>query len=116
MVYCIANAIPGLIILFLVRFIGGKYFGLPSMFPMLGASHPKSYILPIISLTLGSVAGRMMWMRRYMIDQSTMDYENLLVLKDYLKMKFSINISLEMPLVQLLMDFQPRLFCVFQER
>lgn len=68
------NAIPGLAYIVLVRFIGGKYFGLPSMFPMLGASHPKSYILPIISLTLGSVAGRMMWMRRYMIDQSTMDY------------------------------------------
>lgn len=68
------NAIPALAYIVLVRFIGGKYFGLPSMFPMLGANDYRSYILPIISLTLGSVAGRMMWMRRYMIDQSTMDY------------------------------------------
>ena len=68
------NAIPGLAYIILVRFIGGRYFGLPSMFPMLGASDVKSYILPIISLSLGMVAGRMMWMRRYMIDQSSRDY------------------------------------------
>lgn len=68
------NAIPALAYIVLVRFIGGRYFGLPSMFPMLGANDYRSYILPIISLTLGAIAGRMMWMRRYMIDQSTMDY------------------------------------------
>lgn len=67
------NAIPALAYVVLVRFIGGR-FGLPSMFPMLGANDYRSYILPIISLTLGAIAGRMMWMRRYMIDQSTMDY------------------------------------------
>lgn len=44
------------------------------MFPMLGAEDPRSYILPILSLTLGATASRMMWMRRYMIDQSQMDY------------------------------------------
>lgn len=66
-------SIPSLAYIILVRFIGGKA-GLPAMFPMLGSSDVKSYILPIISLTLGAVAGRMMWMRRYMIDQTTMDY------------------------------------------
>ncbi len=68
------NAIPGLAYIVFIRFIGGKYFGLPSMFPMLGAEDPRSYILPILSLTLGATASRMMWMRRYMIDQSQMDY------------------------------------------
>lgn len=67
-------SMPTLAYIVLVRFIGGKYTGLPSMFPMLGSSHPSSYVLPIISLTLGTVASRMMWMRRYMIDQSSMDY------------------------------------------
>ena len=67
-------SIPGLAYIVLVRFLGSKYADLPGMFPMLGSSNPKSYILPIISLTLMSVAGRMMWMRRYMIDQTTMDY------------------------------------------
>ena len=67
-------AIPSLAYVVLVRFIGGKYGGLPTMFPLLGASDFRSYILPIISLTIGSIAGRMMWMRRYMIDQSSMDY------------------------------------------
>lgn len=68
------NAIPGLAYIVFIRFIGGKYFDLPSMFPMLGANDPRSYILPILSLTLGATASRMMWMRRYMIDQSQMDY------------------------------------------
>lgn len=67
-------SIPGLAYIVLVRFLGSKYADLPGMFPMLGSTNPKSYILPIISLTLMSVAGRMMWMRRYMIDQTTMDY------------------------------------------
>lgn len=68
------NAIPGLAYIVFIRFVGGKYFDLPSMFPMLGAGDFKSYILPILSLTLGATASRMMWMRRYMIDQSQMDY------------------------------------------
>lgn len=67
-------SIPGLAYIVLVRFLGSKYGELPGMFPLLGSSDFKSYILPIISLTLMSIAGRMMWMRRYMIDQTTMDY------------------------------------------
>jgi len=67
-------SIPSVAYIVLVRFIGGKYGGLPTMFPLLGAHDFKSYILPIISLTISSIAGRMMWMRRYMIDQSSLDY------------------------------------------
>ena len=67
-------SIPSLAYIVLVRFLGGKYAGLPTMFPLLGAGDIRSYILPVISLTLGSIANRMMWMRRYMIDQTSMDY------------------------------------------
>ena len=67
-------AVPSLAYIVLVRFLGGRYFGLPTMFPLLGAHDPRSYLLPIVSLTIGGIAGRMMWMRRYMIDQISMDY------------------------------------------
>ncbi|MGL4337204.1 MAG: ABC transporter permease [Turicibacter sp.] len=67
-------SIPSLAYISLVRFLGTKYFDLPGMFPMLGSSDWKSYVLPVISLTLGQAAGLMMWTRRYMVDQSNMDY------------------------------------------
>ncbi|HAX72019.1 MAG TPA: ABC transporter permease [Firmicutes bacterium] len=67
-------AIPSLAYISLVRFIGSKYFGMPGMFPMLGSSDWRSYVLPVISLTLGQAAGLMMWTRRYVVDQSNMDY------------------------------------------
>ncbi len=67
-------AIPSLAYISLVRFIGGKYFELPTMFPMYGSGDWRSYVLPIVSLTLGSLAGIMMWTRRYVVDQSNMDY------------------------------------------
>ena len=66
-------AIPSLAYISLVRYIGGT-FGLPTMFPMLGSSDWHSYILPVVSLTVGQVAGLMMWTRRYVVDQSNMDY------------------------------------------
>ena len=34
----------------------------------------STYILPIVSLSLGSIASMMMWTRRYMIDQGNSDY------------------------------------------
>lgn len=67
-------SIPSLAYIVLVRFVGGRYLGLPTMFPLLGAGDWRSYILPAASLAIGQVAGRMMWTRRYMIDQSAMDY------------------------------------------
>jgi len=67
-------SIPSLAYIVLVRFLGGKYAGFPTMFPLLGSRDIRSYILPVISLSIGSIANRMMWMRRYMLDQTSMDY------------------------------------------
>ena len=66
------TAVPSLAYIFLFKSLGGK-FGLPTTFDM---ENPTwlMYILPIISLSLPSVANLMKWLRRYMIDQMNSDY------------------------------------------
>lgn len=66
-------SVPSLAYIFMFSRVG-SWFGLPVKYAQFGAHNPLSYILPIISLALPSVAGLMMWMRRYMIDQSLSDY------------------------------------------
>ena len=41
------------------------------------AANPKSYILPVISLSIGNIAYYAMWLRRYMVDESNKDYIRL---------------------------------------
>ena len=66
------TAVPSLAYIFLFKAIGGN-MGLPTTFDM---ENPTwlMYILPIISLSLPSVANLMKWLRRYMIDQMNSDY------------------------------------------
>lgn len=67
-------AVPSLAYIYVFRFIGSVFLGLPDKFPLLGAGHWSSYVLPIISLALPSIGSLLMWVRRYMVDQSTADY------------------------------------------
>ena len=55
-------------------YVGKQILGLPMLFD---ASNPKSYILPIISLSIGNIAYYAMWLRRYMVDESNKDYIRL---------------------------------------
>jgi len=67
-------AVPALAYIYLFRYIGSTFFQLPESFPSLGPNNILSYIMPTISLALPSVAGLLMWTRRYMVDQNTADY------------------------------------------
>lgn len=67
-------SVPSLAFIYFFRFIGASGFGLPDLFPTLGASDIRSYILPTIILGLLSVSGIVIWLRRYMIDQQSADY------------------------------------------
>lgn len=67
-------SMPSLAYVILVRYLGGRYGGLPTMFALYGSRNFRSFVLPILSLAIGSIAGRMMWMRRYMVDQASQDY------------------------------------------
>lgn len=66
------TAVPSLAYIFLFKSLGGR-FGLPTTFDM---ENPTwlMYVLPIISLSLPSIASLMKWLRRYMIDQMNSDY------------------------------------------
>lgn len=65
-------AVPSVVYIYTFSIIGNALFGLPLKFPP--ADDWTYYVLPIISLSLPGVAGIMMWLRRYLIDQSTADY------------------------------------------
>ena len=65
-------AVPSLGYIFIFRAIGNK-LGLPTTFNM-EAPTTLMYMLPIISLSLPSIANLMKWLRRYMIDQMNSDY------------------------------------------
>lgn len=67
-------AVPSLAYIFLFKAIGTQVFKLPGLFNMDDAGNWMMYILPVVSLTLPSVANLMKWMRRYMIDQMNSDY------------------------------------------
>ena len=74
MVYInIMIAVPSLAFIYFVNQLG-TYVGLPDKFPIYGYGDIRSYIMPILILGLLSTAGTMIWIRRYMIDQSNSDY------------------------------------------
>ena len=72
------NAVPHLVTYFLVMIIGSRLFGMPIQYTV---TDPKSAILPMVSLSMGSIASYMLWMRRYMVDELNKDYIRLAKLK-----------------------------------
>ena len=71
-VYVVAiRSIPSIIILFFVQVGLSKLFKLPMMFY---PDQPRSWILPVISLSLSSIAGTAIWLRRYIVDEENRDY------------------------------------------
>lgn len=73
------NAVPGLVTYSLVLAFGARVLGLPSMYSM--RKPELSAILPIVCLSIGSIAGYMLWTRRYMVDELNKDYIRLAKLK-----------------------------------
>ena len=67
-------AVPSLAYIYLFRWLGTTLFGLPSVFTVYGAEDIRSWILPIISLSLPSISSLMLWTRRYVVDQMNSDY------------------------------------------
>ncbi len=67
----IVRAIPSIIIHFFIQVYLSKLLGLPLLFKM---EEPNSWILPLVSLSLGSIAGYAIWLRRYIVDEENKDY------------------------------------------
>ena len=75
MVYIIfIIAVPSLAYIYLFRYLGTTLFNLPSVFTTYGPEDVRSWILPIVSLALPSIASLMLWTRRYVVDQMNSDY------------------------------------------
>ncbi len=73
------NAVPYLVSYSLILAFGARILGLPSMYSV--RKPDETSILPIACLALGSVAGYMLWTRRYMVDELNKDYIRLAKLK-----------------------------------
>ena len=73
------NAVPHLVTYSLVLAFGARVLGLPSMYSV--RKPGPSAILPIVCLAIGSIAGYMLWTRRYMVDELNKDYIRLAKLK-----------------------------------
>lgn len=71
----IVNAVPSLVTYSLVLVIGSTVFGMPTLYSTRNPG--PSSVLPVICLSLASVASYALWMRRYMVDELTRDYIKL---------------------------------------
>lgn len=73
------NAVPHLVSYSLILAFGARVLGFPSMYSV---RKPEiTSILPIACLALSSIAGYMLWTRRYMVDELNKDYIKLARLK-----------------------------------
>jgi oligopeptide transport system permease protein len=69
-----ANAVPAVIYYLLIQVFFTDIFNLPLLYDK---SNPKSWILPILCLSLVNIAYYAMWIRRYMVDELNKDYVRL---------------------------------------
>lgn len=69
------NAVPSLVSYSLVLAFGSKVLGLPSLY--LTRNPSETSILPIVCLSLASIASYALWTRRYMVDELNKDYIKL---------------------------------------
>ena len=74
----IVRAVPSLLYLFFIQVQVSKWFRLPLVYY---DNKPLSWILPIISLSLSSIAWYALWLRRFMVDEENMDYVKFATVK-----------------------------------
>ena len=70
----IINAVPAAVYYLIIQLYLSDFFKIPILFD---EENMKSWILPAISMSLGSLASYAMWMRRYMVDELNKDYIKL---------------------------------------
>ena len=69
------NAVPSLVSYSLILAFGAKVLGLPSLYSTRNPS--ETSILPIVCLSLASIASYALWTRRYIVDEMNKDYIKL---------------------------------------
>jgi oligopeptide transport system permease protein len=67
----VIRAVPSILYLFVIQVYVSAWLDVPMLFY---DNRPNSWILPAISLSLGSVAWYALWLRRFMVDEQNQDY------------------------------------------
>ena len=73
------NSVPSIVSYTLILAFGTKVLGLPTLYSTRNPG--RGSILPIICLSIGSIAYYALWTRRYMVDESSKDYIKLARIK-----------------------------------
>lgn len=68
------QAVPAAVYFLFIQVFGSDWFGVSMLFDK---SDSSTWILPIVSMSLGNIAYYSMWLRRYMVDESNKDYVKL---------------------------------------
>lgn len=72
------NAVPMVVFYLFIQIYGSRAAGVSMLF---SRTDPRTWILPVICLSLSNIANYAMWMRRYMVDQLNSDYVKLAMAK-----------------------------------
>lgn len=82
--YCSYTGGAGSGVFLFIQIYGTELLNLPLMFKEADA---KTWILPVFSLALPNISYYAMWLRRYMVDESTKDYVKLAKIKGFSERK-----------------------------
>ncbi len=70
----IISAVPAIIYYLFIQIYVTRLFDLPLLFDV---EDKSSWLIPGVAMSLGSISGYAMWMRRYMVDELNRDYIKL---------------------------------------
>ncbi|MFQ8759206.1 MAG: ABC transporter permease [Intestinimonas sp.] len=73
------QAVPAAVYYLFLQLLGSDLFHLPML--VTGSATWMAWILPVVSLSLPNIAYYGMWLRRYMVDETTKDYVRLATAK-----------------------------------
>ena len=73
------NSVPALVSYSLILIFGAKVLGIPSLYSTNDVV--RTSILPVVCLSIGSIAYYALWTRRYMVDELNKDYIRLARIK-----------------------------------
>lgn len=68
------NAVPAAVYYIFIQLYGTGLLNLPMLFD---EANPATWVLPVVSMSLGNTAYYAMWLRRYMVDELNKDYVRL---------------------------------------
>lgn len=72
------QAVPAAVYFLFLQLYGTELLGIRMLFD---PNDWKMWVLPVFSMSLGNIAYYAMWLRRYMVDESTKDYVQLARIK-----------------------------------